>query len=779
MRIKEFSVRRYGPLSDTGKIVLGNFNLFWGKNEYGKSLTIDALVKLLMQKKNSKNFENIDRVEEIPDGYVVIENDKGKEIKLSKKNTLMNVANLSAEESSNIFIVRNSNLSIARDFAEENNFYINLTDRLTGLKSEEIRKIKDKLHEIAKLTPKGQFKNDRESGQLKDRLEKAKRLSEEIDILIEKIKSEGLDKAEQEFLSLKKRIEIIEREIEDFENAKKREEYEKRKKDLDDLKNYLESFKSLNDYNENDAELWRKLKEDIERYEEEREDLFRELQAYEEHLNEITDKLSRIESNFQILKNKKRTIDEEIKPDMKNYESNGNNVAKNRAKDRFFNFVFSISAILLAISLFGLVVKESLIFYIMAGIFSVFLVAFGIVKLRFIKDKAKLDEIFKNINLTLSKFRMNADSIEEILVNIQKLDEEYEVKSNELNNAKIRKDELESAIEKIHGKKIPEIKNKIRSAEKEIEEIKRKSREDSWEEYIKKLEKKNEQKNFVERQKSVLKSHFGVKSQNLEENIAYWNNEIKKLEKFKDSAKEIEYSEDRKLSLMNEKQKLESKREQLKENMDSIQKKLKNVEDRLNKILVSEDEYFYCDTSLDLEVIKDKLKIFINETEKKREDALKVIEIFEKIESEEKEKVSELFGKDSLVSKYFSEITDGLYEEVVFDSDNGKIKIVRKDGAEIDAGKLSGGAYDQLYFSIRLALGEKLLKERKGFFIMDDPFIKADLDRLKKQIRMLEKISESGWQILYFSAKDEIKEVLNQSIEAQKVNYIPIKAISF
>ncbi|MCK4533686.1 AAA family ATPase, partial [bacterium] len=50
MKIKEFSIIRYGILSDHGKIKLNNFNLFFGRNEKGKSLTIDALVKMLLKK---------------------------------------------------------------------------------------------------------------------------------------------------------------------------------------------------------------------------------------------------------------------------------------------------------------------------------------------------------------------------------------------------------------------------------------------------------------------------------------------------------------------------------------------------------------------------------------------------------------------------------------------------------------------------------------------------------------------------------------------------------
>jgi exonuclease SbcC len=99
------------------------------------------------------------------------------------------------------------------------------------------------------------------------------------------------------------------------------------------------------------------------------------------------------------------------------------------------------------------------------------------------------------------------------------------------------------------------------------------------------------------------------------------------------------------------------------------------------------------------------------------------------------------------------------------------------DGKILRAEKLSGGAYDQLYFSIRLALGEKLLKGKKGFFIMDDPFVKADPDRLHKQIEMLKKISELGWQVMYFSAKGEINDALKGDISRDTINYVELQGV--
>ncbi|MBD3180633.1 MAG: AAA family ATPase, partial [Candidatus Latescibacteria bacterium] len=50
MRIREFMINRYGPVNTGGRIELADFNLLFGRNEAGKSLTIDALVKMLLGK---------------------------------------------------------------------------------------------------------------------------------------------------------------------------------------------------------------------------------------------------------------------------------------------------------------------------------------------------------------------------------------------------------------------------------------------------------------------------------------------------------------------------------------------------------------------------------------------------------------------------------------------------------------------------------------------------------------------------------------------------------
>lgn len=775
MRIKEISIIRYGPLPRRDRILLGNFNLFWGKNEEGKTLTIDALVKLLLGR-NIKDFEKIDRVEEEPEGYVIIEDDKGNEIKLPEKGNLTKVTGLTPSECHNIFIVRNSNLSIARDVASENDFYTSVTDRLTGLRTREISRIKEILREIGKITPKGDFRDVKDE-KLKTRVESAKNLINKIKDLEKKIEEKGFDELEEKSVILREEIERITQEIKSLEDARKREKYEKGKEALDNLKKSLEGFKDLEVYNEKEEQLWRQCENEIKTYSGEKAMLLQELGKKQQEFEKISEELSKAEIDFQVFEVKKRTIDTEIQPKLMNYKEEAGKVKSEETKNKFYRAATIASVALLSISILGVIINPLPIFYELIVFFLVSTVIFAGLKFSFIQKRAKLGAISKEIELICSKLDLDVENVEKVFSKIQKFEEEYKKKSEELGKIKGKKEILEREIQKLQTEKIPEKDKKIQDAQREINKIKEKSGEESLEEYAKKHQWKQKLEKQIGEQESVLKSLFGEKSKKREENILFWEKEVEKLEEYKDKAKSVKYSETTAEELDKKKREFEEKLNKKTQEMSSLQEEMKEVERTVNEILQLEGEYLYCKTSVDLKAIKDKLQEFIHENESLKDNALEVIKIFEEIEREEKEKVSQLFGRESPVSKYFKEITEGLYEEVTFDRESGKIKVKRKDGKELEAEKLSGGAYDQLYFSIRLALGEKLLTDKKGFFILDDPFIKADPDRLKKQIEMLKKISESGWQVIYFSAKGEIKEALEEEIKRGAIKYVEVKGI--
>jgi len=775
MKIKEFSITHYGPLPDTGKILLDKFNLFFGKNEDGKTLTIDAFVKLLLGG-SMKDFQNINRVDEKPEGYIIIEDDNDKEIKLSRKKDLTKTIGLTTSECRNIFIIRDSDLSIT----QESEFYTNVTDRLTGLRTKEISSIKKKLQELGRLTraeSNSEFSDKKEFEYMKSRVNNASELLGEINILKDKIKKEKFDLLEEESVKYKEEIEGVKQEVVNLENARKREKYEKGRESLDKLTVTLEKFNNLEIYNENDMQIWRDCEKDIKNYSEEKKGRLTALQQNEEEIKETNEKLSEAERDFQVFDDRKKKLDNEIKPELKNYETKSGDLIKKERINRYFTSIGIISAILFGISLLGVILNVSLPFYILAVSFLILTVILGVFKFQLVKDDAWLAKEFERIKLNLSKYGLDAKDMEKIFSNIQKFDEDYYKKNIKLQEIKRKKENLEGKINELRNTTIPNIDKKIKDARDKIDEMKIKSGEESLGYYTEKIKSKQKLESLIEEQKSVLKSHFGGNSEKLEKSILQWEEDIGVFEEYKEKSKEIQYSEAAVSEMEEKKRGFEEKLEEINDKMGSLQKEMEYVQRKVNEILGAEEEYLYCRTSIDLEAVRDRLQRFINENVSNKDNVLEAIKIFEEIEVEEKEKVSELFGKESSISKYFNEITDGFYKEVTFSQETGGIEVKRTDGEILGAEKLSGGAHDQLYFSIRLALGEKLLKGNKGFFILDDPFVKADPDRLKRQIDTLKNITKLGWQVLYFSAKGEIHDALKIDIANGSVNYIKLQGL--
>jgi uncharacterized protein YhaN len=84
--------------------------------------------------------------------------------------------------------------------------------------------------------------------------------------------------------------------------------------------------------------------------------------------------------------------------------------------------------------------------------------------------------------------------------------------------------------------------------------------------------------------------------------------------------------------------------------------------------------------------------------------------------------------------------------------------VVRPSGETLRADQLSTGTFDQLYFATRLALAHRLFGDEPGFLLLDDPFLASDRIRLSNQLEMLAGLSRQGWQILFFSVKDEVAQ---------------------
>jgi len=771
MKIKEISIREYGPLPDLGRLSLNDFNLFYGKNESGKTLTIDALIKLLSGK-SIEQFESINRVDGKPEGYIIIRDDNNNDIKIKDKKTIENIIDISSNEFFNLFIIRDSDLSIHK----ESDFFNSITDHLLGLRINDIKRINDNLRDIGKLTPTGKFRNRGEE-KLDERITEARGCISMVDIICEKIDEEHYDELEAEVMNKKDEIGNLEKDITNYEDARKRELYEKGFAAFNILTDNNKKIGDLEVYNEKDKQMWRDTENKLKIHSEEKDEIFSKLHINKEALVNKINEFKNCELEFRIPYKNHNYYEEDIKPEIITYEIKKGELAGKAEKSKFYSLIWFAFSVLFGISLIGGIISSNVFSYILAFVFAGVMAVFIIYNLQYVREKAWLDGFIERIKLKLTKLGLEGGNFKEIAINIQKFDEKYTLAKEELDDLKSSVEKIREKIKNLKNEQLPERIKKLENDEKIINNIKRDSKVDSIQEYDENLNLKVQYEKIIENQKAILKNLFSFINEIDEKNILHWDNEIKKFELYKEKGKGLEYNEDTISSLKEKKIKLEEQLTGKTSMMEQVKKELMEIERKANLILQYKDDYLHCNTSNDLENIKKRLISFLDENSSRREFILEIIEIFGEIENKEREKISKLLSKKSSLPEYFNEITEGIYEDVTFEMDTGKIKVKRKDGELFEVEQLSGGTYDQLYFAIRIALGEQLLKDKTGFFILDDPFIKADSERLDKQINLLKKLSELGWQILYFTSKTEILDKLREDINNENINYIQLESL--
>jgi len=220
MKIKEIKVDRYGPLKNLSLSFDEKIQPIYGPNESGKTLLLDFLTKKLVGKEASKDIE-LNRVEEQPEGYIVLKDDKNKDIKLERKETLAEFLELSPHEIRNIFLIRDTDLKIPN----ENKFYENITDKLTGLKSEAARKISKKLLELGRLTDGKALSDSRDNKKAKTNVDDAKKLRDKIEEYLKNAEIKDYAEIERNIFLTKKNIEEKKQKKLELEKAKEKDEF--------------------------------------------------------------------------------------------------------------------------------------------------------------------------------------------------------------------------------------------------------------------------------------------------------------------------------------------------------------------------------------------------------------------------------------------------------------------------------------------------------------------------------------------------------------------------
>ena len=82
---------------------------------------------------------------------------------------------------------------------------------------------------------------------------------------------------------------------------------------------------------------------------------------------------------------------------------------------------------------------------------------------------------------------------------------------------------------------------------------------------------------------------------------------------------------------------------------------------------------------------------------------------------------------------------------------------------------LSTGVQEQIMLALRIGFSSQLLKKESMFLILDDAFQHSDWPKREILINKLADVAKNGWQIIYFTMDDHIKDCFDK-IGSSKLN---------
>jgi energy-coupling factor transporter ATP-binding protein EcfA2 len=131
-----------------------------------------------------------------------------------------------------------------------------------------------------------------------------------------------------------------------------------------------------------------------------------------------------------------------------------------------------------------------------------------------------------------------------------------------------------------------------------------------------------------------------------------------------------------------------------------------------------------------------------------------VRDTFERVLQQSDAILDDIIGGEE-VCRSFRKITGGRYRSVSMEDLN--LQVTDDQDRQWAFASLSSGTRDQLLTVLRLVLAERRLGG-KGFLILDDPLVNSDRARLGEQMDLLGTLVRDGWQILFMTAQDEIRQ---------------------
>jgi len=774
MRIKELRVHRYGPLADVQLPDLGDFTLIFGENESGKTLLLDAILRFLLPGKRERQlFPQLDRVEHDPDGFIdILHGDKV--FRFPDEGSLADLLGIHASDLRNVFVVRASDLHIEE--RGDGAYYDEITDRLVGIHRESLSRIKKQLLNIGRLTPSGKLSNAQGQDKIASKLKAAKGLIANIETINQQVADIDLVALEAKLLEAEERKDELEREFELLHQAKNRQEYEEGTRSLQHMEDCIRQIEALPAIEQEHYDAWRDVEKTIQDASQDLQDAENDLAKSEGELESAEERLREAEDHLHVLQRQEPEM-EDLKRRAEEHGQRMVAASKRSSLVGQLPRILMLLALLTSLAFLGIIVGPQRTFLeIAAVILGVFFAISAIGLLIHQAREGRLRGEWKKLRMDAATAGIEADDLEILLKAIGSFEHELSRAQEQRNEAEANK---RTAAIRLQDRKdqIKKLRKKVESAQSSLQELRNQLGLTSFADLEKARGKLETLQIEQERALASLAAKFGEQDGPIDEKIKAWHAIIQELAKYADAAPDTIYDEALEKALTEELQRLKNEIDAIQGQLAELRGKIAEIASETSRIL-STEEQLPGETLEDLAACEQALRTFVQEVEETAGLAWKAHEILSIIEEEEQQKVQDLFGGDDVASEYFRYITDGAYDRVMYDARTHELSVIRPNGEALRAYNLSSGTYDQLYLATRLSLASRLLEGEKGFLLLDDPFLTSDAHRLPRQLNILLDLVNRSWQIIYFSVKFEVLEVLKKAIEKGFANLVELEPLA-
>ncbi len=742
MKIKSIHILKYGPLEDVKLDFDERFNLIYGFNEAGKTMIIEAITYLLLgnrlTRSSRKYFESYDRVKEKPNGLVTVIH-MGKEYIFDGKPDITSVVpSLEQRDLPSIFVIRDSDLAI-----REKKFLTRVSERLSSIELSRISELKEIIAEKGNVTPGQRVLSSRGDERAAERVEKIKEILREIDELEEYIREKSLHRLYETLSSRLSRYTELNDKKEKLETLQKIHTSRMARNILTDILALKEKLKELETVDQ-------ELIDRVERLENKRENLLLRKEEIKSELEKLKNQIADLKESRRELTLQRDHLSRELLR-LNTYHDISRELLNRLplAENKFATLSKTIvpSSIIAGSFLLYMGIDRNSMIMELGSLLLFILATLGILYIFVTTGKEK--ERHRISARIRSETGYDPQSLLKREKELKSLLDETDLK---LRLQEERVAELERAKERL-DETLREIHNELTEIGNEVEGIYTMTPFSDLKElklaYKEKIITEENLRNKFVKAGEILK-RTGVtppeEPQAVEKVLDHMARNFNPTEVDpEESFSEAEYEE-----TIKEIEKLFGEIESIRSELDNLKRELSRISVKISSVT---DKKVIIESPETLTSARKQLEDLLHSITHRFEMARTLLGILDEIEEEEMRFVTGIFEKQG-ISTLFSTLTKGRYTGVRIE--NGQITVIRRDNREFTPSQLSGATFDQLYFSIRLGLARALLGT-SGFLILDDPFIKYDSHRLKSQFQMLRQlVEEEGWQIIYFSAKEEI-----------------------